>query len=148
MVKKAVSKIYRGGGGKYYLYLPKNLVTDSMFPFSLGDRLEVEIVGDVLVVKREKSDYPGVGPFILGLYLASIKNAEAAERILEEKGGELTPEQREYLMHVVEEGRRNQDVYARLMAKWFASRMTAEFTRKLRETLETVRKSSGKPPKA
>ena len=125
------TKIYRGGGGKYYLYLPRYLVEDPSFPFSIDDRLEMVVFSDVVVVRRATGRYPGVGPFILGLYSTSVKNAEVAERLLREKWDELTEEQRTYLRHVVEEGLRNREVYNRLIGLW-----------------EAARRSSGKPPKA
>ncbi|MEM4976421.1 MAG: hypothetical protein QXT64_03745 [Desulfurococcaceae archaeon] len=47
-----------------------------------------------------------VGPFIAGLYMAAVKSGEAAEKILREEGDKLTPEQRDYLYHVIEEGKK------------------------------------------
>ncbi|MEM2188973.1 MAG: hypothetical protein QXG35_06545 [Nitrososphaerota archaeon] len=47
-----------------------------------------------------------VGPFIAGLYTAAVRGGEAAEKILREEGDKLTPEQKAYLEHVIEEGKR------------------------------------------
>ena len=73
-------------------------------------------------MEGESDKYPGVGPFILGMYLAGVKSGESAERILSEMGSELTEEERRYLEHVVDEGRRCRRIYRRLLALWRDSR--------------------------
>ncbi|MEM2614177.1 MAG: hypothetical protein QXO15_08140 [Nitrososphaerota archaeon] len=57
-------------------------------------------------MENNKEEKPKLGPFIAGLYTAAVRNSEAAKNILKEEGEKLTPEQRAYLEHVIEEGKR------------------------------------------
>ncbi|MEM4546124.1 MAG: hypothetical protein QW328_05105 [Nitrososphaerota archaeon] len=54
----------------------------------------------------EGEEKPKLGPFIAGLYIATVRSGEAAESILREEGEKLTPKQKAYLEHVIEEGKR------------------------------------------
>jgi hypothetical protein len=53
MVKEAQTKINKVGS-RHTLYLQKNLVEDSQFPFKPGEPLIIKIEGDKLVVERRK----------------------------------------------------------------------------------------------
>lgn len=53
-----------------------------------------------------EEEKPKLGPFIAGLYTAAVRSGEAAESILMEEGEKLTPKQKAYLRHVIEEGKR------------------------------------------
>jgi hypothetical protein len=53
MVKEAKTKIYKTGS-RHYLYLPKDLITDSNFPLDVGKALRVWINGQNLIVENEK----------------------------------------------------------------------------------------------
>jgi len=60
---------------------------------------------------------------VLWLLRGALKNREVAERILRERGNELTEEQRRYLLETVEMGRRAEDflkhmVYDRERGVW------------------------------
>lgn len=70
---------------------------------------EIEVPADNVATKGEGR----VGPFIAGLYTAAVRSGEAAESILREEGEKLTPEQRAYLEHVIEEGRRAREFLER-----------------------------------
>jgi hypothetical protein len=57
MVQKAVVRMRSYEKHRIYgkvIYLPKDLVEDSSFPFRNADELEVEIVGEMLVIRRVK----------------------------------------------------------------------------------------------
>ncbi|MGD0330616.1 MAG: hypothetical protein ABSB40_09270 [Nitrososphaeria archaeon] len=43
MVDKSVGSISRRNDGKYFLYLPKNLVEDTGFPFHLHSSIKVKV---------------------------------------------------------------------------------------------------------
>ena len=53
MTKEAVTKI-QAYKSRHTIYLQKEFVTDSMFPFKVGEELVVTIDKDVLTVKRRK----------------------------------------------------------------------------------------------
>ncbi|MEM2293858.1 MAG: hypothetical protein QXX41_11340 [Nitrososphaerota archaeon] len=52
MVKEAESRIYKTDG-RHYLYLPKDLVTDSSFPLDIEKKVIVRIEGKRLVVENK-----------------------------------------------------------------------------------------------
>jgi hypothetical protein len=52
MVKEAESKIYRTNG-RHYLYLPKDLITDSNFPLDIKKKIVIRIDGNCLVVENK-----------------------------------------------------------------------------------------------
>ena len=52
MVKEAESKIYRTNG-RHYLYLPKDLVTDSNFPLDIKRKVLIRIDGQKLVIENK-----------------------------------------------------------------------------------------------
>jgi hypothetical protein len=37
---------------KFFIYIPTEVARDSSFPFKDGDRIEVEIKGDKLIIKK------------------------------------------------------------------------------------------------
>jgi len=53
MVKEAESKIYRTNG-RHYLYLPKDLVTDSNFPLDINKKVLIRIDRQRLIVENKK----------------------------------------------------------------------------------------------
>src|SRR3989442_7655074 len=58
MVTQAEAKIHRVGP-RHTIYLAKDLVEDSTFPFSANEDLTVRIEGDALIIdKTGKSGYP------------------------------------------------------------------------------------------
>ena len=57
MVDRAETKIYKTDG-RHFLYLPKNLITDSQFPLEPGKKVTVLISKSVLVIQSEdEEDY-------------------------------------------------------------------------------------------
>lgn len=80
---------------------PKTYEDVIKYLLSLRERGK-EIFTDNVATKGEGR----VGPFIAGLYTAAVRGGEAAEKILREEGDKLTPEQKAYLEHVIEEGKR------------------------------------------
>ena len=58
MVNEAKGRLFRRKDGKYLLYIPKNLVEDSMFPFKENPSVAVRIyfkVGDKkLIIEKWK----------------------------------------------------------------------------------------------
>lgn len=52
MVSRTSTRISRYSGGRHSIYLPNNFATDSQFPFTENDDLEVVIQGDKLLVQR------------------------------------------------------------------------------------------------
>ncbi|MEM2969542.1 MAG: hypothetical protein QXR63_01240 [Candidatus Bathyarchaeia archaeon] len=52
MVKEAESKIYKTNG-RHYLYLPKDLITDSNFPIDINKRIIVKINGNKLTIENK-----------------------------------------------------------------------------------------------
>jgi hypothetical protein len=55
-IKKGKSKDKQKEYTSYYLSLPSNFVTDSLFPFKPEDDLMVAIEGDHLVVKKDRQN--------------------------------------------------------------------------------------------
>jgi hypothetical protein len=55
MVDRAETKIYKSDG-RHFLYLPKNLITDSQFPLRPGEKLTVTFTKSVLVIQREEDE--------------------------------------------------------------------------------------------
>ena len=43
MVAEGIGSIFRRKDGKYFVYLPKDLVEDTAFPFSLSSSVKVKI---------------------------------------------------------------------------------------------------------
>lgn len=54
MVKKSETKIYESNS-RHTLYLKKNLVEDSAFPFKIKEKLVAKIVGDKLVIEKAET---------------------------------------------------------------------------------------------
>lgn len=54
MVKEAITRINKVGS-RHTIYLRKDLVEDSQFPFRPGEPLIVRINGDKLVIERLKT---------------------------------------------------------------------------------------------
>lgn len=52
MVKEAESRIYRTNG-RHYLYLPKDLVTDSNFPIDINRKILIRIDGQKLIIENK-----------------------------------------------------------------------------------------------
>ncbi|MCD6536356.1 MAG: hypothetical protein J7K49_04920 [Thaumarchaeota archaeon] len=55
MVDRAETKIYKTDG-RHFLYLPKNLITDSQFPLEPGKKVKVLISKSVLVIQSEDEE--------------------------------------------------------------------------------------------
>ena len=55
MVAEAIGRIAKRKDGKHFLYLPKNLVEDSAFPFkvqsSVPARVVIDSVGKMLIIE-------------------------------------------------------------------------------------------------
>ena len=63
MTNEAKGRLYRRKDGKYLLYLPRNIVEDSMFPFKVNPAVKVKIsfkVGDnkLIIEKWEEETKP------------------------------------------------------------------------------------------
>ena len=62
MVNEAKGRLFRRNDGKYLLYMPRNLVEDSMFPLEVNPSVKVKIsfkIGDKkLIIEewKEKTD--------------------------------------------------------------------------------------------
>jgi len=62
MVNQAKGRLFRRNDGKYLLYIPRNLVEDSMFPLKVNPSVTVKIsfkIGDKkLIIEewKEKTD--------------------------------------------------------------------------------------------
>jgi hypothetical protein len=52
MVKEAETKIYKTDS-RHYLYLPKDLITDSAFPLDITKKIIIRIEGETLIVKNK-----------------------------------------------------------------------------------------------
>lgn len=52
MVKEIETKLYEVKNKKIYIYLPKKLVEDSLFPFKAGQEIRIRIEGDKLVIEK------------------------------------------------------------------------------------------------
>lgn len=50
LVSKVETRIYESQG-RHYIFLQKMLVVDSQFPFKVGEKIIVEIVGDHLEIR-------------------------------------------------------------------------------------------------
>jgi len=55
MTKETKTKIYRVGA-RHTLYLPKDFVTDSTFPFTVNEELTAKIEGSKIIVERSRKD--------------------------------------------------------------------------------------------
>jgi hypothetical protein len=55
MVKESHTKIHQVGS-RHTMYLQKNLVEDSAFPFKPGEPLVVRIDGDKLIIERRDKE--------------------------------------------------------------------------------------------
>ncbi len=53
MVNEAITRIYKSGQ-RHSIYLRKDLVEDTMFPFEVGEPLLVKIEGNKLIVEKGK----------------------------------------------------------------------------------------------
>jgi hypothetical protein len=53
MVSEVKAKI-NAVGSRHSIYLKKDLVKDSSFPFKVGEPLKITIQGDKLVIERDK----------------------------------------------------------------------------------------------
>ena len=62
MIAQAVGRIARRADGKYFLYLPKNLVEDNAFPFEVESSVSVRVLighnREKLVVMPLEKDRP------------------------------------------------------------------------------------------
>ncbi len=56
MVKSGIGKVVNRGMRypKIFVYVPMDVYKDSAFPFKINDHITVEIVGDSLVIRKEK----------------------------------------------------------------------------------------------
>lgn len=54
MVLKGKGTIYRHVKGKMYVYVPASVRDDSQFPFKPGEKVDVSIKGNKLIVEKEK----------------------------------------------------------------------------------------------
>ena len=52
MVSEATAKITEASS-RHTIYLKKDLVKDSSFPFAVGEQLKIKIQGDSLVIERD-----------------------------------------------------------------------------------------------
>ena len=43
MVNQGIGSIFRRKDGKYFVYLPKDLVEDTLFPFELSSSVKVKV---------------------------------------------------------------------------------------------------------
>jgi len=59
MVDRAKTKIYKTDG-RHFLYLPKDLITDSQFPLQPGEKLTVTFTKTCLVIQRELEEEDSV----------------------------------------------------------------------------------------
>jgi len=80
MVKEAASKINRVGP-RHTLYLQKDLVEDTAFPFLLNEPLAVKVEGERLVIER-----PGVPRHAGSDFMVQEKNGSAVLSILGDLG--------------------------------------------------------------
>src|SRR5438445_322902 len=80
MVKEAASKINRVGP-RHTLYLQKDLVEDTAFPFLLNEPLAVKVEGERLVIERAGMPGHAGSDFIVG-----EKNGSAVVSILGDLG--------------------------------------------------------------
>jgi hypothetical protein len=55
MVKESHTKIHQVGS-RHTMYLQKNLVEDSAFPFKPGEPLVVRVDGDKLIIERRDKE--------------------------------------------------------------------------------------------
>ena len=51
--KVAIKAYYREDRGGWVIYLPKNLIEDSLFPIKSNDKLIAKIEGKKLVIEKE-----------------------------------------------------------------------------------------------
>jgi hypothetical protein len=56
VVKKTKVKITEVGGTRHTIYLRKDFVTDSAFPFRPRQELEAKIVGNRIIIERTKEE--------------------------------------------------------------------------------------------
>ncbi len=56
MVKSGIGKVVNRGMKypKIFVYIPMDVFKDSTFPFKTDEHVTVEIVGDSLVIRKEK----------------------------------------------------------------------------------------------
>lgn len=52
MVNRSKTKIYESGS-RHSIYLRKDLVEDTSFPFEVGEPLVARVEGDKLIIERE-----------------------------------------------------------------------------------------------
>ncbi len=45
---------------KFFIYVPTEVARDTAFPFRHGDRIEVEITGNTLTVRKAKESEKGI----------------------------------------------------------------------------------------
>ena len=53
MVLQGKGTIYRHVKGKMYVYVPASVRDDSQFPFKPGEKVDVSIKGNKLIVEKE-----------------------------------------------------------------------------------------------
>lgn len=53
MVHKTKTRIYKSGS-RHSIYLRKDLIEDTSFPFQVGEPLVIKIEGDKIIIKREE----------------------------------------------------------------------------------------------
>lgn len=53
MVSQSKTKIYKSGS-RHSLYLRKDLIEDTSFPFKIGEPLIIRTEGDKLIVEQER----------------------------------------------------------------------------------------------
>ena len=55
MVNKSKTRIYESDS-RHSIYLRKDLVEDSNFPFKVGEPLIIRVEGDKLIIERERRE--------------------------------------------------------------------------------------------
>jgi hypothetical protein len=55
MVLKGKGTIYQHVKGKMYVYIPASVRDDSQFPFEPGEKVQVSIHGNKLIVEKDSS---------------------------------------------------------------------------------------------
>jgi len=55
MVNRSKTRIYESGS-RHSIYLRKDLVEDTSFPFKVGEPLTIRVDGDKLIVERERRE--------------------------------------------------------------------------------------------
>ena len=61
-MKQGKGRIIRRSDGKWFIYLPARVATDSAFPFEPGEKVMVSIDGERLIIEKLKGRQPPPKP--------------------------------------------------------------------------------------